>query len=366
MVKYINMNKKIIKNIIITIIIISLLLSCRKSEKINNEKETLYVYNWGLYIDEECIDLFEKKYNVNVVYDMFDTNEEMFAVVEKEARVYDVICPTDYMIEKMIRKNMLMEVDFTKLDNYKYVDKNVLNIMKSFDKNNTYSVPYVYSTIGLICNDTMLNNKNLDRPESWADLWDEKYTQDILMQEAMRDLLMVGLKKNNYSMNTKNKNEIDKATNDLINQKPLVQAYVIDQVRDKMVQQEASIGVTYSGEVIYIKEETKNNNQKFTYVLPKEGTNLTIDAWVIPKNAKNADLAKKWIDFMCEPEIALKNFDVMHYGLPNTGAKQYIDEKYLNDEAVFPDLSNPDEYELYKDLGEYEEIYNNAFKKIKS
>ena len=355
------------KKIATIFLILSILLSsCDTRVKNTDEKQTLYVYNWGLYIDEECIDLFEKKYDVNVVYDMFDTNEEMYAVVEKGARVYDVICPTDYMIEKMIRKNMLMEVDFTKLDNYNFVDKNILNIMKTFDKNNTYSVPYVYSTIGLICNDTMLSEKNLDRPISWADLWNEKYTQEILMQDAMRDLMMVGLKKNYFSMNTLDLNEIDIATKDLIDQKPLIQSYVIDQVRDKMVAGEAAIGVTYSGEVIYIKDETKNTDFKYTYVLPNEGTNLTIDAWVIPKNANNVELAKKWIDFTCDPEIAIRNFNVMHYGLPNTEAKKYIDEKYLNDEAVFPDLSNLNEYELYKDLGDFEEVYNEAFKKIKS
>ena len=350
----------------ITLIFSILLFSCDKQLINIDEKQTLYVYNWGLYIDEECIDLFEKKYDVNVVYDMFDTNEEMYAVVERGARIYDVICPTDYMIEKMIRKNMLQSFDFTELENYKYVDQKVLEIMKSFDKNSSYAIPYVYSTIGIITNDTMLDEKELPRPTKWADLFDEKYKQEILMQDAMRDLMMVGLKKNYFSMNTLDKSEIDIATEDLIKQKSLVQSYVIDQVRDKMIAGEAAVGVTYSGEVMYIKNETKNTNYKYTYVLPEEGTNLTIDAWVIPKNAKNVELAKKWIDFMCEPEIALRNFNVMTYGLPNTAAMEMIDEELLHDEAVFPDLSDVSKYELYKDLGDYEEIYNNAFNKVKS
>ena len=350
----------------ITLIFSILLFSCDKQLINIDEKQTLYVYNWGLYIDEECIDLFEKKYDVNVVYDMFDTNEEMYAVVERGARIYDVICPTDYMIEKMIRKNMLQSFDFTELENYKYVDQKVLEIMKSFDKNSSYAVPYVYSTIGIITNDTMLDEKKLPRPTKWADLFDEKYKQEILMQDAMRDLMMVGLKKNYFSMNTLDKSEIDIAIEDLIKQKALVQSYVIDQVRDKMIAGEAAVGVTYSGEVMYIKNETKNTNYKYTYVLPEEGTNLTIDAWVIPKNAKNVELAKKWIDFMCEPEIALRNFNVMTYGLPNTAAMEMIDEELLHDEAVFPDLSDVSKYELYKDLGEYEEVYNKAFNKVKS
>ncbi len=344
----------------IIIIVNIFLLGCER------DREKLYVYNWGLYIDEECIDLFEKKYNVDVVYDMFDTNEEMFVVVKNEGRVYDVICPTDYMIEKMIRLDMLKKIDKKNISNYKNVDERILDIMKSFDKNNDYAVPYVYSTIGIIVNNTLLKEMGINKKiTKWSDLWDEKFDGTILMQDAMRDLLMVGLKKNGFSLNTDDRKELNIAKNDLISQKPLVQAYVIDQVRDKMVQGEAALGVTYSGEVMYIKNEGKSLGYEYEYVIPEEGTNLTIDAWVIPKNAKNVSLAEKWIDFMCEKEIALKNFNVMTYGMPNTLAMTEIDESLLDDEAVFPDLIN-DDYELYKDLGDLEEIYNDIWKEIKS
>ena len=359
-------NKQKIVFIIIISFILSIISSCKQKNSVDENKQKLYVYNWGLYIDEDVIPIFEKKYNVDVVYDMFDTNEEMFSIVDSGARVYDVICPTDYMIEKMIRKNMLLDFDFKTLENYKNIDQNVLNIMKSFDNENKYAVPYVYSTIGLIYNKTLLDEKQLLYPTKWSDLWDEKYKNEILMQDAMRDLLMVGLKKNHFSMNTLDKNELDIATKDLIDQKPLVQSYVIDQVRDKMVGGEAAIGVTYSGEVMFIKNETQNTDYKYDYVLPEEGVNLTIDAWVIPKNAQNVDLAKKWIDFICDKNIALKNFNVMTYGLPNVAAMNEIDDNLLNDEAVFPNLNDISKYELYKDLGEYEEVYNDCFKKIKS
>lgn len=358
--------KKQIKNIILIIITLSLLISCNKEvEEIDDN--ILYVYNWGLYIDETTITDFENETGIKVIYDTFDTNEEMFAVVNSKSRVYDVLCPTDYMIEKMIKKNLLYSFDITKLNNYKSLDKNILNIMSTFDKNNEYAVPYVHSTIGIIYNKTILNKKNLPYPTKWADLFDEKYKSEILMQDAMRDLLMVGLKKNNFSMNTLNKNELEIAKNDLIAQKPLVNAYVIDQVRDKMILGEGSVGVTYSGEVEYIRSETKDTEFEYEYILPKEGVNLTLDCWVIPKNATHKMNAIKWIDFMTRPDIAYKNFIYMTYGIPNVDTIKMLDKNYTDNKAIFPDLSDISKYEIYKDLGDKgEELYNDAFKKIKS
>ena len=353
--------KKYIVALLIIINVFIILISCSKKNK-----EVLYVYNWGLYIDENTIEKFENKYDVKVIYDTFDTNEEMYAIVETGARTYDVICPTDYMIEKMIKKNLLYDYNINELKNVKYLDKNILNIMKTFDIDNKYAVPYVHSTIGLIYNKTFLDEKNLPYPKTWNDLFNPIYKGEILMQDAMRDLLMVGLKKNNFSMNTLNIDELEIAKNDLIEQKDIVQAYVIDQVRDKMVGGEASIGVTYSGEVEYIRSQTKNTDWEFVYILPEEGVNLTLDCWVIPKNAKNIDLAKKWIDFMSEPDIALINFNYMTYGIPNIETINKLDDETKNNPAIFPDLSDISKYEIYKDLGEFEEEYNRAFKEIKS
>ena len=368
------MKKNIFINKIIAIInIMIILFSCSKN-KMKNDENTLYVYNWGLYIDENVITKFEDEYNIKVVYDMFDTNEEMFAVINSGGRTYDVICPTDYMIEKMMKLNMLYDYDFNELENIKNVDEKMFSIMQSFDNENKYAIPYVHSTLGIIYNKTALDKKNLPYPKAWKDLFNPIYKNEILMQDAMRDLLMVGLKSNNFSMNTTDTNEINIATNDLINQKPLVNSYVIDQVRDKMVLGEGSVGVTYSGEVEYIKEQGKLNNYEYEYILPIEGVNFTIDAWVIPKNSKNKQLAKKWIDFMLREDIALMNFEYMHYGIANLKAMEKIDDKLLNDFSVFPNLDDIDKYEIYKDLSmidkntnmTYEEIYYEAYKKIKS
>lgn len=360
---------KIVK--IITMLVISLLIISCSNNKVDtevSEKQKLYVYNWGIYLDRDVIKKFEDKYDCEVVYDEFDTNEEMYAVVSSGARVYDVLCPTDYMIEKLINQGLLYEYDITELSNYENIDKRMLKIISSFDENNTYVVPYVHSTLGMIYNKTELDRMGLPYPKKWADMWNEAYKGELLMQDAMRDLLMVGLKKNNFSLNSLNKDELDKATDDLIAQKPLVNAYMIDDLRDKMVGASGTIAVMYSGEVEYIKEE--GAPYEYEYILPEEGVNFTIDAWVIPKNARNVDLAKKWIDYMLDPEIALMNYDYMHYGIANLKTIELIRERdgeeVINTESIFPNLDDIDRYELYKDLGDFEAYYNECFKKIKS
>ena len=353
------------------IAILLFVLACIACEKKTNlVKEKLYVYNWGIYLDKTVIDKFEDKYNCEVIYDEFDTNEEMYSIVSAGARVYDVLCPTDYMIEKMIDEGLLYEYDIKKLPNYENIDKRILNIISSFDKKNSYVVPYVHSTLGLIYNKTELDRLKLPYPKKWADLWKEEYKNEILMQDAPRDLIMVGLKKNNYSLNSKVQAELDKATEDLIIQKPLVNAYMIDDLRDRMVAANGTIAVMYSGEVEYISSEGKRNGYEYEYILPDEGVNFTIDAWVIPKNAKNKELAKKWIDYMLDPEIALLNYDEMHYGIANLKTIELIKnrdgEAAVNNKVIFPNLDEVYKYELYKDLGAFEENYIEAFNKIKS
>ena len=184
------------------------------------------------------------------------------------------------------------------------------------------------------------------------------------MQDSVRDAFMVSLKKNGYSMNTLSAEELDIARDDLIAEKPLVQAYVIDQVRDKMIGNEAAIGVIYSGEAIY----TQRENPDLEYVIPKEGTNVWIDSWVIPKNAPNKENAEKFINYMCRADIALKNFEYITYSTPNDAAKELIeDEDIRNSEIAFPDLSKYSNLETYHYLGvDGDTLYNERWEEIKS
>lgn len=327
----------------------------------------VYVYNWGEYIDPEVIDMFEEETGIKVVYDMFETNEEMYPVIEAGGVVYDVVCPSDYMIQKMIENDLLAEINWDNVPNIKEIGQAYMDMAKQFDAENKYSVPYCWGTVGILYNKQMLDELGVAYPTKWADLWNPALENEILMQDSVRDAFMVALKKNGFSMNTTDAAELDIARDELIAQKPLVQAYVIDQVRDKMIGGEAAVGVIYSGEMLYIQEETADTDMDIEYVIPEEGTNLWLDAWVIPKNAKNKENAEKWLDFMCRPDIAKMNFEYITYATPNTGAFELLDEEVQNNKAVFPDMDQLENGEVFNYLGdEMEQQYNDRWKAVKS
>ena len=329
----------------------------------------LYVYNWGEYIDEDVISQFEEETGITVVYDLFETNEEMYPVIEAGAVNYDVVCPSDYMIQKMRENDLLAELNFDNIPNIDQIDPAYMEMSQAFDPENKYSVPYCWGTVGILYNTKLLDELGVPTPTKWADLWDERLSGEILMQDSVRDAFMVALKKDGYSMNSESKDELEQTKQELIDQKPLVQAYVIDQVRDKMIGGEAAVGVIYSGEMLYIQDEVANLGLDYDleYVIPEEGTNLWLDSWVIPKNAKNKENAEKWIDFMCRPEIAKANFEYITYPTPNKGAFELLDEEMQNNKAVFPDINSLKNSEVYKYLGdETDAVYNELWKEVKA
>ena len=351
--------KKMIALGLCTCMTAALLSGCGSANKYPNGK--VYVYNWGEYIDPETLDMFEKETGIQVIYDEFDTNETMYPKVEAGASNYDVVCPSDYMIQKMIDNDLLQELNWDNIPNAKAnIGAQYYEQSEAFDPGNRYAVPYCWGTVGILYNKTMV-----DEPvTSWSILWDEKYADSILMQDSVRDLFMVGLKSLGYSMNSTDEKELNEAKDLLIQQKPLVQAYVIDQVRDKMIGNEAALGVIYSGEAIF----TQRENPDLEYVIPKEGTNVWIDGWVIPKNAENVENAEKFIDFMCRGDIALLNFDYITYSPPNTAAQALIkDDDIRNSKIAFPDLSQYDGLETFSYLGDdADTLYNDLWKEIKS
>lgn len=353
------MKLRLLSCIMTCVLLVSVLAGCGSQDLTKYPNGKLYVYNWGEYIDEEVIDEFEEEYGINVIYDMFETNEIMYAKLAQDNSAYDVVCPSDYMIQKLIEHDMLKELNYDNIPNAQNIGKQYFDQAQDFDPGNKYAIPYCWGTVGILYNKTMVD----DTVDSWDILWNEKYSGQILMQDSVRDAMMVALLKNGYSLNSTNEDEIAVATADLIKQKPLVQAYVVDQVRDKMIGGEAALGVIYSGEAIY----TARENPDLVYVVPKEGTNVWIDSWVITKDSKNSENAEKWIDFMCRGDIALKNFEYITYSTPNTVAQENIeDEDIKNSKVAFPDLSTfPTE--SYKYLGiKADRLYNDAWFEIKS
>ena len=318
------------------------------------------VYNWGEYIDPEIIDLFEEETGIDVIYEEFETNEIMYPKIQSGAIAYDVVCPSDYMIQRMIENDLLAEINYDHIPNLKYIGDNYMKMSRQFDPENKYSVPYLWGTVGIL-----YNKKMVDEPvDSWGILWDKKYEDSILMQDSVRDAFAVALKYLGYSLNSTDLDELEAAKNLLIEQKPLVQAYVIDQVRDKMIGGEAALGVIYSGEALYCQQE----NPDLDYVIPKEGTNIWIDSWVIPKNAKNVENAEAFINFLCRPDIAKMNFDYITYSIPNTAGCDLIeDESLRNSPIAFPDDSKLENCETFRFLGDDNDaLYNRLWREIKS
>lgn len=328
---------------VLTVAAALLLGGCGESRTYENGE--VYVYNWGEYINEDVIDMFEEEYDIKVIYDEFMENEDMYPMVKTGAVNYDVVCPSDYMISKMIQEDMLAELNFDNIPNVANIDAQYFASAEGFDPGNKYAVPYCWGTVGILYNKTMV-----DEPiTSWDVLFDEKYSGNILMIESVRDGIGIALKYLGYSVNSTNEAELLEAQKLLIEQYPLVQAYVVDEVRNKMIGEEAALGVIYSGEAIY----TQRENENLAYVVPEEGSNTWLDCWVIPKNAKNKENAEKWIDFMCRADIALMNFDEITYSTPNKAAKELIeDEEIRNSEIAFPSAEVLNRCEVYTYPGE--------------
>ena len=340
-----NSKFRIFKPAIILIVIAALIVGSFAGMKTTSGKNTLNVYNWGEYIDPEVITMFEKETGIDVVYDEFEMNEEMYSKVETGAVKYDVVCPSDYTIQRMIEADLLAELNYDNIPNIKYIGKDYLQSAETFDPGNKYAIPYCWGTVGILYNKTMV-----DEPiDSWSAIFDEKYKNNILMINSVRDAMGIALKYLGYSLNSTDRDELEEATNLLKEQKPLVQSYVVDQVRDKMIGNNAAIGIIYSGEAIY----TRRENPDLEYVVPKEGSNIWIDGWVIPKNSENKENAEKFINFLCRPDIALLNFDYITYSTPNTAARDLIeDEDIRNSTIAFPDSATISNCETFKYLGD--------------
>ncbi|NLT94746.1 MAG: ABC transporter substrate-binding protein [Clostridia bacterium] len=323
----------------------------------SDPKNTITVYNWGDYIDKSILNSFEKEYGIKVIYEEFATNEDMYIKIKAGGSSYDVAIPSDYMIKRMINEDMLHKIDFTNVPNYKYIDERFKNL--GFDPNNEYSVPYMWGTVGILYNKTMV-----DEPvDSWKILWDEKYAGQILMLDSQRDSIGITLKMLGYSLNTKNINELEEAKIKLMEQKPLVLAYVGDEVKDKMIGGEAALAVVWSGDAVFMKRE----NPDLEYVIPKEGSNIWYDSIVIPKTSKNKEAAEKFINYLCDPEIAYINADYIGYSTPHTEAVKRLPEEITGDKTLYPgpdDLANSEVFEDLADfLPEYARIWTEVLAK---
>lgn len=287
------------------------------------------VYNWGEYIDETVFELFEAQTGIHVNYQTFDSNEALYGKLAGGATGYDVIIPSDYMIGQMIDEDMLEPLNFDNIPNLADIDSSLLN--PTYDPENRYSVPYMSGTLGIIYN-TKLVDENEDM-ETWDVLWNEKYKNDLLMFDNSRDTLGIALKKLGYSLNTTDPAQITEAVDLLIEQKPLLQGYFMDKIFEKMEGANAAIGVYYYGDYLTMRE----NNPDLAFAVPREGTNLYVDAMCIPKGSEHKENAEKFINFMCSTEAGLLNVAVTQYSSPLLSVREALEPAVVNDPYAYPD-----------------------------
>ena len=356
--------KRIIKSFISCFLVLAFatnMFSCSSTE--SNKKGDVYIYNFGDYLSDEAIQVFEKETGITIHQDVFEANEEVLPVIESGAK-YDVICISDYCIERMRAKDLLLPLDKSKIPNISNINKEKYEMLAVCDPGNTYAVPYFCGSMGIFYNKKGLDKINVPYPKSWGDLFNPALKGELLMQSSIRDLYTVGLRKNGFSVNSTNKDEIDKCTEDFIAQKPYVQGYFTDQVKEKMLSGEASIAPITSGDVQYVYLEG-GESEDYTFIIPEEGTQFFIDAWCILKNAENVENAYKFIDYMCREDVARLNAEYVGYETVNDKAP---DEDFLymkQIEGAYFDYSNGNN-ELERDVGDAIRYYSDGYNRIKS
>ena len=325
--------KKILAIILSLTLVVPTMIACGNGGSGDKEKKEINVYNWGEYIANgtegsmDVIKEFEKRTGIKVNYTTFDSNESMYNKLKSSNDSYDVIIPSDYMISKLIKEDMVQKINFENVPNYSNIKEEFKNM--PFDPKNEYSVPYTWGIVGLVYNKTMIN----EPVDSWDMLWNENYSGQILMIDNSKDAFAIASKRLGFDdPNVLTKEELEKATAELRAQKPVVKAYVMDQVFNLMESDQAAIAPYYVGDAMVMME----NNENLDFAIPKEGTNLFVDSMCIPKNAKNVEGAEEFINFILEGEIGKEIVEFTGYSTPNSAVFDLLDEETRNNPNTYP------------------------------
>lgn len=351
--------KSIIQSTILILLVSGILLfiNAELNKGSKSGKGTITVYNWGEYIDPDLIKQFEEETGIKVIYETFDSNEGMMSKIEQGGTAYDISVPSEYMIEMMKEKNLLLPIDYSKVPNIEHIDPYFLDL--AFDPGNQFSVPYFWGTVGIAYNPSLLEGQTF---ESWDDLWDPSLKQSVILVDSARETIGMGLNSLGYSLNSTDLGELREATDKLKTLSPNVKAVIGDEVTQLMINNEAAVSLTWSGQAADMMYE----NEDIDYVVPKEGSNLWFDNIVIPKTAKNIDGAHAFINFMLDPEVAAQNADYVGYSTPNLSALDLMDPEVVEDERFYPDEETRSHLEVYKNLGlELLGVYNELFLEFK-
>ena len=348
--------KKKIQILVVALMIIVTFAGCGKKDSPN----TLTVLNYGKYLEPKVLEQFEEETGIKVEYEEYITPENMYTKFKAGAIDYDLICTSDYMIEKLIQEQEVAEMNFDKIPLSENLDPAYFYFSKSFDPENKYTLPYFFGTVGILYNRELVDES---KANSWDILWDEEYAGKIIMADSVRDSFMVAQKRLGYSLNTTDETELREAQQLLIQQKPLVYSYLVDEAQDEMIAENAAMAVVYSGEAGLALEY----NDKLAFSVPEEGSNMWIDCWLIPKRARHTENAEKFLNFLCRKDIAMQNFDYVYYATPNVKVKEALDPELQGNSTIFPPSKILENCEVLKSLDDEATMkYNLYWKEIKS
>ena len=323
-----------------------------------NKNNSLVVFNYGDYLDPSIIDSFEKETGIKILYEEYQSPEEMYMKYKADIVDYDVICSSDYILEKLRTEDELLPINFDNIPNAANVDEHLWEFSKTFDPENKYTIPHYWGTLGILYNTRLVDEK----VDSWDILFNSKYSGQIIMENSVRDSFVPALKMLGYSVNTDNTDELDEAEKILIEQRPMVQAYLLDSARDEMIAENAAIALVYSGEAPYATEY----NDDLAYVVPKEGSNVWVDSWAVTKDCKNMENAEKFLNYLLRVDISKISFEYNHYGTPNKKLAEILPAKYTEDPALFPPSAVLDNCEIFRSLDRgTQDYYSKLWKEIK-
>lgn len=340
----------------IVLILICLNVILQKQSGTAKQSDKLVIYNWGDYIDSALLKKFTKETGIQVQYETFDSNEAMYTKIKQGGTTYDIAVPSDYMIDKMVKEDLLVKLDKSKLTSMKNIGNDFLG--KNFDPQNDYSIPYFWGTVGIVYNDQIIKNP----PKHWIDLWRPEYKNQIMLVDGARETMGFGLNTFGYSLNEKNLSKLTQVENRLQKLTPNIKAIVADEMKGYMIQGDAGIGVTFSGEA----SEMLYSNEHLHYVVPSEGSNLWFDNLVLPKTMKHKKEAYAFLNFINEPKNAAQNAEYIGYATPIDKAKAMLPKEIKNDTAFYPTQKTIKKLEVYDNLGDnWLGIYNDLYLQFK-
>ncbi len=356
------MKKKILLGLLIVLVCASFAACGNGTDTTDNKnsKNSLTVLNYGKYIDEDVLKKFEKETGIDIKYEEYESPEEMYTKYKAGAIDYDVICTSEYIIQKLINEGEVLEQDYSALSNYGNLDKDILTLAQSYDANNTYTVPYFYGTVGIVYDTTKVSKEDVS---SWEVLWDKKYKNEIIMMNSVRDAFIPALKLSGHGINETDESNLRDALQLLDKQFPIVYAYFVDEIGDEMISGNAQLALIYSGEAAYAMDF----NENLAYTIPKEGSNLWIDSWFIPKTCQNEEAALLFLDYLCSEEAAMANFEYVYYASPIISVIESLDEDVRSNEAVIPSKESLANCEVFTSIDdEKTALLNHLWQELKS